>query len=409
MTPVPSGRRAKDVYVHVGLPKTGTTSLQFALERGADAMLEHGVLFAGARHHEQRRAAYDLLGRRIPGDDEKVAGAFKVLVREIRRHPARTVVVSEELLGLARPVHVRRLARALRGHRLHVVVTVRDLGRTLLAAWQQEIVTGQTWPWDDYVAAVRDPSVGVRAGTAFWLRHDLLRVLDVWGRRVPRDRIHLVTVPPSGAPTAELLDRFSRVVGLPDGTLPTDLPPRNRSLGVTGLEVVRRLNSDLAGALSHRQYLQVVERGIRPGLDELDDRPLRLPAEELPWVRERAERLVAELEVRGYPVEGDLAELVPVTAAAPDTRRIDDVTDAELLAASQAALARLSRAHGNLFRRYRRAFVEQRGEDPGLLELVGSSARAAGFRARVAALDAADRNRLLAWAAREYLRRTSAG
>jgi hypothetical protein len=404
---VPTDGPVKDVYLHVGLPKTGTTSLQFALEQGREAMLAQGVLFPGGRHHEQRRAAYDLLGRRIPGDDEKVAGAFRSLVREIRDDDNPTVVISEELLGLARPAHVRRLARALRGHRLHVVVTVRDLGRTLLAAWQQEIVMGQTWPWDEYVAAVRDPREGVRAGTAFWLRHDVLRVLDVWGRKVPGDRLHLVTVPPPGAPPGELFDRFCRVVGLRPGTLPTDLPPRNRSLGVTGLEVVRRLNGELDGTLTHRQYLQVVERGIRPGLEQISDRPLRLPVEELTWVRERAEALVEELSRRGHPVEGDLGELLPVATAGPDERRIDDVDEAELLAASQAALTRLARAHGNLFRRYRRAFVEQRGEDPGLLELVGSSTRAAGFRARVAALDAADRNRLLAWAARVYLRRTS--
>ena len=402
-----SPRTVKDVYVHVGLPKTGTTSLQFALERGREAMLEHDVLFPGPLHHDQRRAAYDLLGRRIPGDDEKVAGAFTSLVEEILDHPARTVVISEELLGLARPVHVRRLARALRGHRLHLVVTVRDLGRTLLAAWQQEVVSGHSWGWDDYAAAVRDPRDGVRAGTAFWLRHDVLRVLDVWGRRVPPDRVHLVTVPPPGAPTGELLDRFSRAVGLPPGTLPGDLPPRNKSLGVTGLEVVRRLNGGLAGKLSHRQYLQVVERGIRPGLHRIDDRPLRLPPEELPWVRKRATEIVAELRRRGHHVVGDLDELEPVGSAAPGERRIDDVTESELLTATQAALTRLAKAHGGLFRRYRRAFVEQRGEDPGLLELVGSSARAAGFRARIAALDGADHNRVLAWAAREYLRRTS--
>jgi hypothetical protein len=401
-----------DVYLHIGLPKTGTTSIQHALQTRKDALAERGFLFPGGNHHAQRLAAYDLLGRRIEGADAtRIPGSFRRLVREIDAHDGPGVVVSEELLALARPVHVRKLVRALRRHRVHVVVGVRDLGRTLVSAWQQEIVMGRTFSWCEYAAAVRDPDqAGVRAGVAFWIRHDVFRVLDTWERRVPRERVRLVTVPPPGTPSEVLLDRFAEAVGLPAGSLHVPTPPRNESLGVAELEVVRRLNTRITGPLTRNQYLHVTERGIRPGLRLPDSRPLRLPAEDRDWVERRSDRVIARLDERGHPLHGDLADLVPAAPAlrgGGDARRIDEVSDAELLAASEVALATLSRAHGALFTRYRRAFVQQKGEEPGPLELLGSSTRAAGFRMRESALDRADSNRLLAWAARTYLRRTS--
>ena len=399
-----------DVYLHIGLAKTGTTSIQNALQSRRDALLEHGVLFPGGRHHAQRLAAYDLLGRRIEGDDsDQVPGTYRRLVEEIDAYEGRKAVVSEELLALARPAQVRRVARALAGHRIFLVVGVRDLGRTLVSAWQQEIVMGRTFGWQEYADAVRDPGqASVRAGVAFWLRHDIFRVLDAWESRVPRSHVRLVTVPAPGTASEVLLDRFAAAVGLPEGTLHVEAP-RNQSLGAAELEVVRRLNEQITGPLNRRQYLHVVERSIRPGLRIPGSRPLQLPAEDHSWVRERSVEISDRLYQRGYRVHGRLDELVPPATASSGTaeRRLDDVSDTELLAASQAALVSLSKAHGKLFKRYRRAFIERNGEDPGLLELLGSSSRAASFRLREAALDRADHNRLLAWAARCYLRRTS--
>lgn len=399
-------RREKDVFLHIGLPKTGTTTLQAAFTRGASAMRADGMLFPGESHLDQRRAIYDFLGRRIPGDDQQVAGAFSAMLAEINAYEGERVLISEELLGLARPRAVRRLAAALAPHRLHVVMGVRDFGRTLLAAWQQEIVREGTLAWSDYAQAVRDPRAGASVGVAFWLRHDPVRVLDSWETVVPRERVHLVTVPAAGTPPDELMQRFSRVLGLAPDRLPRDLPVRNQSLGVIGVEVVRRLNLDLDEQLTRRQYINVVEEGVRKGLADVPDRPLVLPERELPWVRERAAATIAELRRRGYAVEGSLEELQPLPAP-PGARAVDDIDAQELLHATQQALRSTALAQGALFRRWRKAADQGSGEPPGRREALTSSVRAAGFRAKVAALERADRSRVLGWAAQQYLRRTS--
>ena len=399
------------VLLHIGLAKTGTTSIQRALEQSQERCAGHGVTLPGGNHHLHRRAAYDLVGRRISGDEEPVAGSFRRLVTAVDSCSSPRAVVSEELLALARPKHVRRLARALDDHELEVVVGVRDLGRTLLSAWQQEVVNAQTFTWRTFADAVRDPERGaVRAGVAFWLRHDVVRVLDTWERIVPRDRVHLVTVPPPGRPGEVLLDRFAEAVGVPPGLLRHDGPMRNRSLGAVELEVVRRLNTRLTD-LPRRQYLAVVQGAIRPGLQRPDSRPLTLPPQDLDWVLARSGELVERLRQRGYRVHGDLEELRTAQAGLENgsTRRaLDDVTADELEEASEEALGALGRAHGALSRRYRRAVAAQ-AEDSGTVERMGSWLRAASFQAKVAGLERADHNRALAWAARTALRTRAPG
>ena len=395
-----------DVFLHVGLPKTGTTSIQAALDQHADALADAGILHAGGRHRAQQLAAYDLLGQRIAGDEaDVVPGAFRQLMSEINAYDGNGVVVSEEELGLAGRRQVRRIVSGLPDHRVFVVVGVRDFGRTLVSAWQQSVVMGGTCGWQTFVDAARDPARGgVATGTGFWIRHDLLRLLDAWGTQVPPERIRIVTVPPDGSPSGLLMDRFAEAAELPAGIWGDGVRPRNQSLGVAEVEVVRRLNESLVGALNKKQYRHVIEAGIRARLETKGSRSLKLPAEDLAWARERGQAVIEEINRRGHPVYGDLDDLIPTDTPAP-ARRLDEATDAELLAAAEAALLSLAVSHGTLFRRYRREFFERQGRPPTASEILASSTRASVFHLKKSALVRADHVPLLAWAARTYLRR----
>jgi len=396
-----------DLYVHVGLAKTGTTAVQRALET-CDELPRFGLSFPGPRHHDQRLAAYDLLGRRIRGDaSDRAPGAFPRLVAAIDSCSTPRAVVSEELLALARPRQVRRLARAVDSHSLSLVVSVRDLGRTLVSSWQQEVRNGKAFSWREYAEAVRGQGQGgSRAGVAFWLRHDVFRVLDAWESVVPRSRVHLVTVPPPGTSSQQLMVRFADVLGVPPDLLAKKSASHNASWGAAQVELLRRLNEQLGRDLNRRPYLQVVSRGLGPGVTSGPSRELRLPAEDLPWITQLAEDVIDGLASRGYQVHGDLADLLPTASPEPGGRRLDDVTDAELLAAAERGLTSLALAHGHLVTRHRRV-VAKRGEKVSTRERASSSMRATGFRVKESALEASDRSRVLGWIARQYLRLTS--
>lgn len=396
-----------DVFLHVGLYKTGTTTIQGALADTAEQLAAAGVLFPGG-HRAQRLAAYDLLGQRVGGERRgEAAGALGRLVDLVDAHDGPAVVVSEEELSLARPRQARRLVQALAGHRVHVVVGARDMARTLVSAWQQTIVNGGTTTWADFVASVRgEEGAPPSEGVSFHWRHDLLRVVDSWASAVPVERIRLVTVPPPGTPGAVLLARFAEAAHLPTGWPGDRQVVRNVSLGAAELEVVRRLNEAVGERFNATQHRFVIEAGIRARLAGSTARPLELPPEHLAWAQAYGERLVAGLDRRGVTVHGDLADLVAYDVA-PAGPALDEVSDPELLAATHAALVSLALDHGCLFRRYRRAFLEREGRLPGPAEVLGSQLRAGGFWLRKRAVHHTDRHPLVARASSLYLQRTS--
>lgn len=396
-----------DVFVHVGLPKTGTTTIQGALEARVGALAEAGVLFPTWSHRGQRLAAYDLVGQRVKGDDSQVvAGAFARLLTEMEGFSGRSIVVSEEELGLARPHHVRKIVRGLPDHRIFVVIGLRDIARNVVSAWQQAVLMGSTTQWQRFIEGVREPGRGdVALGAGFWVRQDPMRVIDAWSTQVPVERIRVVTVPPSGADSSTLLERFAAATELPIPLWNSDeVIELNVSLGAAGTELIRRLNESVVGPLNAHQYRHVVQHGIRHGLKVADPRPLRLPAEHLPWARDYGQKLVAELQRRGILVFGDLADLVP-RETKTGSGQLDEVSEAELLCAAEAALASLAIAHGRLFRRYRRAFFERHRRFPSTTELLGSAARVTGFRLQRVALKRVGNSRTLTRAADKYLRR----
>ena len=401
---------SQTAYVHVGLGKTGTSTIQRALTEQQEALAELGIHVPGRSHADTRRAVYDLMGRRIGGadrfDDSKVTGAWKPFAASIRASPAPTVVFSEEMLALARPRVVKRLVDSLAPRRVVVIVTLRDLGRVLGSYWQQTVMMGRTEGIDDFLRAVRDPDSGpASAGVGFWLRQDVIRTLNAWETVVARDDIRVVTLPGPGQPPDLLNDRFADAIGAPAGLLRGSKTRGNVSLGLAETEVVRRLNEQLTGSIQENQRLSLM-RVIRGGLVDRESAQIAVPAAEFAWIEKRAAKTVIELETRGYPVFGSLDDLRPK----PAPGFVPAFTDRQVADAALAALAAVSRDRSRLWarwRRRRRQRAQQQGaERPGAERPganVASRARAASFRTRMRALEKADRSKVLGWAARRYL------
>lgn len=187
-----------EVFLHIGLPKSGTSYLQRLLTEHRSALQERaGLLFPGRSWDDQVMAVRDV---RDMGGGDRVKAAWPRLVDEVHRWQGRTVI-SMEWLCSAEPRVVRRIVADLEPATVQVVVTVRDLGRTLPAAWQEFVQNRSSWTWEEFLAGVTDPDLTATApGRAFWSQQDAPRLVERWASVVTPDRVHVVTLPQPGAP-----------------------------------------------------------------------------------------------------------------------------------------------------------------------------------------------------------------
>jgi hypothetical protein len=394
------------VYLHIGAFKTGTTYLQQVLRFSHEALAEQGIAFPGGRQwREQVAGVRDLLGlSRRGGEDVDVRGAWTSLVREIRTCGMPRALVSMEFLSMAGPRQVRRAVRALEPAEVHVVLTARDLVRVIPGMWQETLKAGNTWTWAEYIAALRDPErASIPPALGFWVCQDLPAILNVWEKAVPRERIHVVTVPPPDAPPQLLLDRFCEAVGVDAGRLTLDVPWANESLGAAEAEALRRLNASLGTLTRRRDYQRVVKQVVARELARTTPRSgrMRLPGDDRVWAAKRAREMADTIVGRGYHVVGDLSDLVPDPRPAADGRAPDDVTESEVLDASTRALAELTH---RLVRQRAGKGPQPLTHDLPLAQRVGSELRMLGYQARRKVAEAGTRNALAARAVTVYHR-----
>jgi len=389
------------VYIHVGLPKTGTSYLQATLWASKDRLSQSGVLIPGDRARFQRYAVWDLLGRRLRGVAQpEVPGSWQALLSSVRSWQGEQVVLSEELLVHASRGVARRLVRDFRPAEVHVVVTVRDLGRVLGSMWQQDLAKARTWTWPEFLAAVHDCEQGpATAGVAFWLRYDLRGVLAAWASVVPEERIHVVVVPGAGSAPTVLLERFAEAADLDLQALAPPDVKVNTAVGRVEAELLRRLNTSLGRRLNERQYRHIINL-LKPVLrSKASGGSIRLPESERRWVAEASSQLVEFLKSSSYDVVGDLDELL-IDVDSNLGSDPESVTGEELADAAMAALTAIAEHHANYWWKKRR---RRRTSEADASARLSSAGRAIAFAAKIRALEAADSHWFLARAARLYL------
>lgn len=328
------GTPAPRCYLHIGLQKTGTSYLQAVFWQSQAALADHRLeMLPGTK---KRTFEVTLATREradVPGDP------LHDLAREARaaqlKASASAYLLSQESLAAASAAQARRLAEHLPGMELHLVITVRDLGRLLPSVWQQKLSARKSYTFDEFLDAV------VRGGgraREFWRNQDLPAVLGRWSAVVPPERTHLVTVPPAGSPPGLLLERFCQVLGVDPDILDRDVPRNNASLGREQAELLRRVNLALGDRLAGRTaYRPVKLYFAKRVLASQPGRPARTPARLESWCRELAAEHIRFVADGGYDVVGTLDDLVPLPGYFTDEEHT--VTEQDVSGAAAEALA----------------------------------------------------------------------
>jgi len=225
------------------------------------------------------------------------------------------------------------------------VFTARDFLGIAPAAWQERLKLGHASTLGEFI-----PTLDAPDERWSWWTLDPAEVLSRWGASLPPERVHVVTLPPSGSEPNLLWERFSGACGIPADVCDLSRTTANESLGAESAGLLERIGPRLRDAVDAdtapwteqyrwlRRYvghrLLVPRGGSKIALRDDDVARLRL----------RSGDSIDRLKTAGYDVVGDLSDLVaariPASAVHPD-----DVSDTDLLdVASDVVVDLLRRA-----------------------------------------------------------------
>lgn len=320
---------ARRVFFHVGLPKSGTTFVQTTMWHNRRALRRSGWLYPGRRRMDHYHAGHEIRDGRVRRPEN--AGIWKRMVADLAdwRDDG---LVSHEFLSMATPDQARRAIEAVAPAEVHVVVTARDYVRQFPAVWQEALKMGASESLDRFLDQAMAKEL---TGAWSWRSQDLPAVTRRWGKWLPPERVHLVTLPPPGAPRGLLWERWCDALGLDDTGFDLDARFDNSSLGAPQVALMQRVVPHLDDSLDDlsvlhrwlRQYLGHEVLGPQRGA------PFALAPRHAQVLAQRSTEAADALAGRGYLVHGDLDDLRidPAglgAATHPDAVPVEDVLDA---------------------------------------------------------------------------------
>jgi hypothetical protein len=360
------------IVLHIGLQKSGSTYLQRVLQLHGRALADAGISYPTSLDWRRGRrsvvnhewATYGVLGPEYPWVSQQRAGKERAgwdrLAGEMRRWPG-TVLLSAEALSVIRAPAVDRFVGLLDTDEVDVVITARDLGRSLPSLWQQHIRNGRRGGFDRYLRTLGEQRDGPpeqvedEVGAHLWRAFALGRLVRRWGAVVGSTRISVVTVPAS-APPARLWTRFGEAVGVPPDVaaeVPAGLDePVHTGLTAPELEVLASVNAAIEQAGWSRGpaarlradvvegFVNRAERGPKPAI------PPAWRSRVAEWCKED----VAEVADAGVTLVGDVSDLL----YDPDRSDPPAPSHAEIAGSTAAAILAAGSGSGRSFLARRR-------------------------------------------------------
>jgi len=339
-------RVGRQIYVHVGSPKTGTTFLQQVLWSQRDVARDQGLLLPGGSFNDHFLATLDVRGlAHRPEHPPRAVGMWGRLLRQAEGWDGPSLISHELFAGASAEQATDALAAVPRDVEVHVVLTARDLVRQIPAEWQEHLKHRSTQTFEEFLAQIRTDTSG---GSWFWRVQDFASVVRRWSPGVPASRVHVVTVPGAASGPQLLWERFARLLGLDPESFDLSVPRANSSLRLEQAELLRRVNAVLGDRLPLPGPYPVEVKGLlaQRVLAGRAGTPLSMAGPDEAFAVSRSRAIADELAGLGVDVVGDLDELRPPLRAATEVpAAAHRVTTENLVDESVAALAALLVEH----------------------------------------------------------------
>ncbi len=342
----------KKLYIHIGYPKTATSTIQHTLHRNHKLLRQHGYYYPlsgliGAGKHSLADSIQEK-HRRSKHDPE-----IHKLIREMRDAPARNIILSAEAFASFSSDEIRDLRTLCEDFNPWIVVYVRRQDLFLQSIWSQRAKSGQlilSFPdWVDNLLEQLDEVNRKTEDGAKLTRFspDYRYTLDLWSRIFGTDHILVRPFERTQLHPNMLVD-FLQTCGMADTSWLPDVPHLNVSPGIKTVEVLRQFSLKVPRDAN-------MERTYRAVFATMRDR-----ADEMGWNNSKFDLLTPELHERIMSVFREGNDEVAHTYLGRDTLfsevftqktvavfTLDRVSGTEVIDLVQPALQTLfSRAQG---------------------------------------------------------------
>lgn len=232
------------VYLHIGAPKTATSTLQNVLAANYRKLLRNGVLYPQrCRHGDAHHTLIcDLIehyqGHRMPDlwYGERARGeAWQLLLEEIaeKASSVETVVLSSELFfGQSHSLEqmLADIRDRLSGHQLKVVIYLRRQDQLYSSFYNQDVKGVRQWTSSAY---------------QFYQTHQIFQrgydeILDIWSAALGRDNVLVRPYEPGQWEDGDIVRDFCKLIDIP--ALAGGQVSHNESLGPGQLYLKQCLN-----------------------------------------------------------------------------------------------------------------------------------------------------------------------
>jgi len=329
---IPAAPKATTI-LHIGAPKCGSTALQSALFLNRERLKSQGVEYVGAQAHWISAAkavvgVADRVSRRVPPISE-----WQSMVGWARRATGegRRALISSEWFASADEPCAERIVRDLGAESLSIVLMIRPLTATLPSAWQQSLKLGGTLGLQEWLETVLFQPEEPRSKRV-WLKHRYDAIARRWSEVVGPENVTVVVVDEKNR--SGIFDDFSRIIGVPLGTLSVQPDRTNPSLSAFEADVLAELNAMFfvqGGTL--REYRSGVLRtfdGYVNSIRQGEVQKSRIPSAMRSVVYERNNEIAQGLGAIGCTIVGDLEGFASTPSFSSSTESSElDVTQRE--------------------------------------------------------------------------------
>ena len=332
----------QEIILHIGPPKTATTTIQRALARAQPLLraqrayaevVQDGVF---GNLYQQESTARERAAR---------SRSIETFAASILNSEAERVIVSFEVMSWLNADSIRRVVHAFGADRVRVVIGVRSLADHIPSNWQEGLKRWETLGYRDWCRALlvdlkapngewtpgttiqgvdksingpRDPLTRPRT---FWRSQDISALVARWGAALPPGRIVAFVV--DAREPKETLLRAGEALGVGDLLVSVQARSENRSFGARSTESLVHFNRKFRyvrlPARLRQFFQQVVLEYLTLHVDNSDR--ITLPSEYAAEVAQIQNHFIDSLLASNVSIYGDVESLRPREATSDGMAR----------------------------------------------------------------------------------------